>query len=225
MAGFVKICGLSTPDALDAALDGGATHVGFIFFARSPRNVSATEAAKLAARAAGRAATVAVTVDAGDDALDALVATLRPGMLQLHGREAPDRVTALRRRFRLPVMKAVPVAETGDLAAVGRYRGVADLILIDAKPPPGAALPGGNGLAFDWSILQTMPRDVPFLLSGGINRGNLGEALAARPAGVDVSSGVESAPGVKDPEEIRRFLEMFRRLAGNAGSGKGVQAS
>lgn len=216
-----KICGLSTTGAVDAALAGGATHLGFIFFAKSPRNVAPGQAGELAKRAAGRALTVAVTVDADDATLGDIVAEMRPGMLQLHGRETPARVAELRRRFGLPVMKAVPVAAPADLAAIAPYRGVADHILIDAKPPPGAMLPGGNGIAFDWSILRSLERGFPFLLSGGINAGNLGAALAVKPGGIDVSSGVESAPGIKDPEAIRKFLAEFRRLAGGGRSPAG----
>jgi len=212
MALDIKICGLKTPQAVDAALAGGATHVGFIFFPKSPRNLAPAEAGRLRAAASGHALAVAVSVDAGDDALDAIVAGMAPDMLQLHGSETPERVAAVRARFRLPVMKAISVREAADLAALAAYRGVADRLLLDAKPPKGAELPGGNGIAFDWRLLQALEPGTDYLLSGGINAGNVAEALAvAAPPGLDISSGVESAPGVKDVGLIAEFFRAARR--------------
>jgi phosphoribosylanthranilate isomerase len=203
----IKICGLSTPDTLAAALAGGATHVGFIFFAPSPRNVAPGEAAILREAAHGRAQAVAVSVDADDAFLDAIVATMRPDWLQLHGKETPQRVEEVRARHGLPVMKALAVREADDLARAHAYRGVADRLLFDAKPPPGASLPGGNGIAFDWSLLDGLDPGLDYMLSGGLDATNVGDALRiANPPGIDVSSGVESAPGVKEPGLIAEFF-------------------
>lgn len=206
----IKICGLKTGDALDAALSGGATHVGFIFFAKSPRNITPGDAGKLRPAARGRAQAVAVTVDADDATLDAIVAGMAPDMLQLHGKETPARVAEVRRRYGLPVMKAFSLSEAADLDRIMPYRGIADRFLFDAKPPAGAQLPGGNGVTFDWTILSGLGGDVDYLLSGGLTTENVGEALRlANPPGLDLSSGVESAPGVKDPAMITAF---FRRI-------------
>jgi phosphoribosylanthranilate isomerase len=205
----IKICGLSTPETLDAALDGGASHVGFIFFAKSPRNVTPEAAGRLRQTAWGRAQAVAVTVGAEDAFLDAIVSTMAPDMLQLHGKESPERVAAVKARYGLPVMKAFPVSAAEDLAGIAAYRGIADRFLFDAKPPKGAELPGGNGVAFDWGVLTGVADD--YMLSGGLNAGNVGEALRiANPPGVDVSSGVERAPGVKDVALIRDFFRAVR---------------
>ena len=149
----IKICGLKTGEAIDAALDGGASHVGFIFFPKSPRNVDPAEAGRLREAARGKAKAVAVTVDAGDAALDAIVEAMSPDVLQLHGHESPARVAEIRKRYGLPVMKALAIREAADLQAVKPYLGVADRFLLDAKPPAGSELPGGNGVSFDWSLL------------------------------------------------------------------------
>jgi phosphoribosylanthranilate isomerase len=203
----IKICGLSTPDTLAAALAGGASHVGFIFFAPSPRNVAPGEAAILREAARGRAQAVAVSVDADDAFLEAIVATMRPDWLQLHGKETPQRVAEVKTRHGLPVMKALAVREAADLARAHAYRGVADRLLFDAKPPPGASLPGGNGIAFDWSLLDGLDPGLDYMLSGGLDATNVGDALRiANPPGIDVSSGVESAPGVKEPGLIAEFF-------------------
>lgn len=208
----IKICGLTTPEAVAAALAGGATHIGFIFFAKSPRNITAAAARVLAEAARGRAKIVAVTVDASDDELDAITGTLAPDMLQLHGHETPERVRAVRTRSGLPVVKAFPIREAQDLEAISAYRGVADRLLFDAKPPKDAALPGGNGLSFDWRVLGALDGDVDYMLSGGLTKDNIAEALAVTGAGgIDVSSGVESAPGVKDVAMIAAFFEAVRR--------------
>lgn len=205
----IKICGLKTEEAVDAALDGGANHVGFIFFPKSPRNVDPQTARDLAIRARRRLAIpVAVTVDADDATLAEIVATVEPGMLQLHGKENPTRVADVRAKFGLPVMKALAIHEAADLKALEPYYGIADRFLLDAKPPAGSQLPGGNGVSFDWSLLAALDGGVKYMLSGGLDPDNVGEALAVSRAGaLDVSSGVENAPGVKDITKIAAFLE------------------
>ncbi len=204
----VKICGLKTADALAAALAGGASHVGFIFFAKSPRNIDPAEAGRLREMARARSVkAVAVTVDSGDAYLDAIVAAMSPDMLQLHGRESPEWVAEVKARYGLPVMKALSVREAADLDAAKAYRGVADRPLFDAKPPVGSELPGGNGVAFDWRLLAGLEAGSDYMLSGGLNAGNIGDALRlANPPGIDISSGVESAPGVKDVALIEAFF-------------------
>ena len=206
----IKICGLSEAESVDAALEAGADLVGFVFFARSPRNISPERAAALAERARGRATIVALTVDAEPAFLADLVTTMRPDLLQLHGRETPECVEAIRRDTGLPVMKAIGIASAADLDRVHDYP-LAETLLLDAKPPEGATRPGGNGAAFDWSLLKNF-RDVrPWLLSGGLDAANVAAALAATGApGVDVSSGVESAPGRKDSGMIRDFIAVVR---------------
>jgi phosphoribosylanthranilate isomerase len=207
----IKICGLKTEEALAAALARGANHVGFIFFAKSPRNVAPAEAGRLRALARGKAKAVAVTVDADDAFLDAIVAAMAPDMVQLHGKESPERVAAVKARYGLPVMKAFSLRSAGDLAAVAPYRGVADRFLFDAKPPAGSELPGGNGVSFDWRILSGLDAGLDYMLSGGLNAANIGDALeVADPPGIDVSSGVESRPGEKSPALIDEF---FRAVA------------
>ncbi|WP_157014299.1 phosphoribosylanthranilate isomerase [Mesorhizobium xinjiangense] len=206
----IKICGLKSPDAVAAALDGGASHVGFIFFQKSPRNVTPGEAGRLREAARGRGRAVAVTVNADDAFLDAVVDAMAPDILQLHGKESPERVGEVKARYGLPVMKAFAVSEPGDLAAIEPYLGAADRFLFDAKPPKGSQLPGGNGVAFDWRMLAGLDPDVDYMLSGGLNAANIGDALRlAAPNGIDVSSGVESAPGVKDAALIE---ELFRAV-------------
>jgi phosphoribosylanthranilate isomerase len=208
----LKICGLRTEEALAAALAGGASHVGFIFFPKSPRNIEPAEAGRLRRLADGKAKAVAVTVDADDAALDGIVNAVAPDVLQLHGSESPARVTELKARYGLPVMKALSIRERSDLDQVADYAGIADRLLFDAKPPKGAELPGGNGMAFDWRLLSGVDPAIPYMLSGGLNASNIAEALAiARPSGIDISSGVESAPGVKDVRLIEAF---FRAVAG-----------
>lgn len=204
----IKICGLSTLETLDAVIAGGASHAGFIFFEKSPRHVTPQIAAPLAARAreAG-VAQVAVTVNADDAYLDEIVATMNPSMLQLHGGEVPERVTDVQARYGLPVIKALAISDAADLPKLDAYRGVADSFLLDAKPPKGSDLPGGNGVSFDWSLLAALDGQIDYMLSGGLNASNVAEALAiANPPGIDVSSGVESAPGVKDTALIESFF-------------------
>lgn len=204
----VKICGLSTPATLEAALAAGAAMVGFVFFARSPRNVAVAEAARLAALARGRAAIVALMVDADDATVDAVGAGLAPDWFQLHGHEPPARVGAVRARTGCRVMKAVGVSSRADVeAAAARYGGIADRLLFDAKPPLGAVLPGGNGVAFDWTVLAGLDLPIPFMLSGGLTPETVADAIRITSApGVDVSSGVESAPGVKEEALIAAFV-------------------
>lgn len=207
MALTVKICGLNTTEALDAALDAGADMVGFVFFPPSPRHLGLEAARVLGQRVQGRAGKVALTVDANDQTLFDIVEALQPDMLQLHGKETPDRVVAVRTRFGLPVMKALPIAERADLSPVRLYAQVADRLLFDARPPRKATRPGGLGLRFDWMLLKGIKPGVPFMLSGGLDAGNVTEALKITHApGVDVSSGVESKPGKKDPAKIREFV-------------------
>jgi phosphoribosylanthranilate isomerase len=207
----VKICGLTSPEALDAALESGADLVGFVFFPPSPRNLGLEAARVLGEQVRGRAGKVALTVDATDDALLAIVAALKPDMLQLHGKETPERVVAVRTRYGLPVMKALPIAERSDLSPIRLYAQVADRLLFDARPPKEATRPGGLGTPFDWTLLAGINPGVPFMLSGGLDAGNVAEALRiTRAPGVDVSSGVERAPGVKDPNKIREFIRVAR---------------
>lgn len=211
MPSTVKICGLSTADTLEAALEAGADMVGLVFFAKSPRFVGLERARELAAQARGRAMIVALAVNASDAALAAIVEAARPDLLQLHGAETPERVGEIRRLFGLPVMKAIGVAEAADFDKARGYEDAADWLLIDAKPPKGAVLPGGNGVPFDWRLARDFAPRRPWLLSGGLEPANVGEAIGLSGAqGVDVSSGVESAPGVKDIEKIKAFVAAAR---------------
>jgi phosphoribosylanthranilate isomerase len=214
MSLLVKICGLSTAEALDVALDAGADMVGFVFFPASPRHIGFDAARSLGAAVRGRALKVALTVDADDALLDAVVEALRPDLLQLHGREPRGRVLALKQRFGLPVMKAIAVETKGDLGAVAGYADASDRLLFDARAPREATRPGGLGKSFDWRLLQNLHSGVPFMLSGGLDAGNVGEALRiTRAPAVDVSSGVERAPGEKDPEKILAFVRAARQAA------------
>ena len=214
MALIVKICGLSTPEALDVALDAGADMVGFVFFPASPRNVAPAPSRLLGARVRGRARKVALTVDADDELFDAIVENLQPDLLQLHGKETPSRIAVLRKRFGLPLMKAIAVETKSDLAAIKTYEPVADRLLFDARAPREATRPGGLGKSFDWRLLENLDLKLPFMLSGGLDAGNVAEALRITGApGVDVSSGVESAPGVKDPDKIRAFIRAAQKAA------------
>jgi phosphoribosylanthranilate isomerase len=214
MSLIVKICGLSTPEALDVALDAGADMVGFVFFPPSPRNVSFKAASALEARVRGLAQKVALTVDADDTMLSYVVDALGPDMLQLHGDESAMRVAAIKARFKLPVMKAIAVEHKADLAAIARYAAVADHLLFDARAPREATRPGGLGKPFDWHLLENLKPGLPFMVSGGLNAENVGEALRiTRAPGVDVSSGVERAPGQKDLDKIRGFIRAARDAA------------
>ena len=202
----VKICGLRDMAMMQAAVDAGASYVGLVFFPKSPRTVSILQAANVAGAVPVGIAKVALVVDADDALLDAITAQVPLDILQLHGRETPARVSAIRARYGLPVMKAVGVADADDLTVVDDYSQVADQILVDAKPPKDAALPGGNGLAFDWRLIAGRRWPVPWMLAGGLTPDNVAEAIALTGASqVDVSSGVESAPGVKDAALIDAF--------------------
>ncbi len=209
-----KICGLNDIAGVAAAVKGGARYVGFVFYGPSPRHVSPAEAEALMAAVPAHVAKVGLFVDADDAAIVAALAAPLD-WLQLHGAETPERVAEVKRRFGLPVMKAIPIAATADIATVDRYLGAADRLLFDAKPPRHrkGALPGGNGLAFDWRLLGARNWGVPWMLSGGLNAENLVEAVTTtRAVAVDVSSGVETRPGVKDPEKISAFLRKAASL-------------
>lgn len=207
----VKICGVATSAILDAAVSAGADYVGLVLFSKSPRNLSLEQAAGLAEAARDRVRTVAVVVDPDDDLIDAVAERMRPDALQLHGAETPDRVAALKARTGLPAIKAIPVSEAADVALADAY-GSADHILFDTKASPGAVLPGGNGVAFEWSVLKRAR--TPFALSGGLHPGNVADAVRQTGAAmVDVSSGVETAPGVKDAALIAQFIAAVRGAA------------
>jgi phosphoribosylanthranilate isomerase len=215
MSLLIKICGLKTPEALDVALAAGADLVGFVFFPASPRHVSFEIARTLGERVRGRAQKVALSVDAGDEELAASIEALEPDLLQLHGKETPDRVASVRKRFGVPVMKALPIAERADLSLIRLYDNVADQLIFDARATGEATRPGGLGKSFDWRLLDTLAVHVPFMLSGGLHAGNVAEALRITAApGVDVSSGVERTLGEKDPDKIRLFVAAARDAAG-----------
>lgn len=204
----IKICGLSTADAVDRAVERGATHIGFIFFEKSPRNIAPEIASELADRVRGRVKIVAVTVDANDEDLDDIVSLLRPDILQLHGHETVERILHIKALYGLPVMKVFSVREAADLDRVDPFIGVADRFLFDAKAPKGSELPGGNGVSFDWNLMASLDEGVNYMLSGGLNKDNVADAIAStRATGIDVSSGVESAPGVKDLGMIDAFFD------------------
>jgi phosphoribosylanthranilate isomerase len=209
----IKICGLSTPETLEAAIGFGADLVGFVFFAPSPRNLTLDQAQALAQQVAGRAQKVALSVDAKDDDLRAIIAHMQPDLLQLHGQESPERLSDIRQKFGLPVMKAIGISTRADLARLSDYATVSDHLLFDAKMPKDSVLPGGNGRTFDWSILQDLQLEKPWMLSGGLDATNVAEALRQTGApAVDVSSGVESAPGIKDINKLREFIAALRPL-------------
>ena len=208
----IKICGLTTVETLDAALDGGADFVGAVVFAKSPRHIAPQDAGALFERARGRAGIVAVTVDADDALLEAIARTLRPDFIQLHGAETPARAEAVRALTGAGVIKALPIREAGDFVAADEWDYHADHLMFDARPPEGSALPGGVGHSFDWTLLADRAFRHPWFLVGGLNPDNVGKALRITGAPmVDVSSGVESAPGVKDPGRIAAFIRAVRR--------------
>jgi phosphoribosylanthranilate isomerase len=211
MSLIVKICGLSTPETLDVALAAGADMVGFVFFPPSPRHIGLDLARELGKQAKGRAVKVALSVDADDALLANSIDALQPQILQLHGQESVARIRDIKQKFGLPVMKAIAVESKTDLATLPGYAAVCDRILFDAKPPKDATRPGGLGEPFDWHLLAGLDLALPFMVSGGLNADNVAEALRiTRAGGVDISSGVESAPGVKDPEMIRAFIRAAR---------------
>jgi phosphoribosylanthranilate isomerase len=211
MSLIVKICGLSTRETLDAALEAGADMVGFVFFSPSPRHLSLEKARELGKQAKGRAIKVALSVDADDAMLANIVDALQPDILQLHGKETVARVRDIKQKFALRVMKAIAVETAADLAGLPGYAAVADRILFDARAPKQATRPGGLGATFDWHVLENLDLKIPFMVSGGLHAGNVAEAVrVTRAGGVDVSSGVESAPGIKDPDMIRAFVRAAR---------------
>lgn len=210
----IKICGLSTPETLDAAIGGGASHVGFVHFAKSPRHVTTDRLAQLTARVPAHIRKVAVTVNADDALIESLEQAGAPDVLQLHGSETPARLVAIRARFPgLALWKAMPVKTREDIAAADAYRDLADLILFDAKTPDGATLPGGMGLRFDWKLMADYRAHGPWGLSGGLEPSNVAEAIRITHAPlVDVSSGVESAPGIKAVDKIAAFCKAVEAL-------------
>jgi len=213
MSLIVKICGLSTRETLDVALQAGADMVGFVFFPASPRHLGLETARDLGSQAKGRAIKVALTVDADDATLANIVEALQPDILQLHGRETVARLRDIKQTFGLQVMKAIAIETPADLASLPGYAAVADRVLFDARAPRGATRPGGLGAVFDWHVLENLDLKLPFMVSGGLNAENIAEAVrVTRAGGVDVSSGVERAPGVKDPEMIRAFIRAARAV-------------
>ncbi len=203
----VKICGLTDPNHVAATVAAGADYLGFNFFPKSPRYVSFEKAAELVAKVPDDVMNVALVVNADDDALQSLLTTAPMDILQLHGSETPERVAEVRTRFGLPVMKAIGIGSAEDLPQIDRYSAVADIILVDAKPPKGADRPGGNAVSFDWSLIAGRDWTVPWLLAGGLTKDTVADAIAQSGATqVDVSSGVESAPGVKDAELVKAFI-------------------
>jgi phosphoribosylanthranilate isomerase len=211
----VKICGVRTPGIVMAAAEEGADYVGFVFYEKSPRHLTLDQAKVLAAAARGKVGTVAVMVDPDDALIDDVIAAARPDLLQLHGKEPPARVAAIKLRAGLPVMKAVPVAVADDVAKAGEYTSIAAYVLFDSKASPGMALPGGNGVAFDWRALKGVT--MPFALSGGLTSDNVGAAIKLTGASfVDVSSGVERVPGEKDEGLVRRFIRAAKAAAPQA---------
>lgn len=211
----IKICGLKTEDAVLRAVERGASHIGFIFFEKSPRNIEPDIAGKLADLVRGRAKLVAVTVNADDDELDEIIALLKPDMIQLHGSETPERLLQVKALFGLPVMKAFAIRDADDFDRIDPYIGIADRFLFDAKAPAGSELPGGNGVSFDWTLLRSLDASIDYMLSGGLNKDNIAEALAETGAsGIDISSGVESAPGIKDLSLIDAFFDAVRDAKG-----------
>jgi phosphoribosylanthranilate isomerase len=207
-----KICGLSTTQAVAAAVDGGAAYIGFTFFARSPRNITPELAARLAEPVRGRCRIVGLAVDPDDAELDRIAAVLRPDLIQLHGRESPARAAAIAARTGAGLIKALPISDSADFDAAGGYDGLVEHLMFDAKPPKDADRPGGLGGAFDWSLLAGRRFQRPHFLAGGLDPWNVSEAIAASGAPlVDVSSGVERGAGLKDPGLIATFLDAVRR--------------
>lgn len=214
----IKICGLSTAETLDASIQAGADLVGFVFFERSPRAVALDQAAALARRVPDQIEKVGLFVNPDDDFLARALTSVPLDIVQLHGNEDPARAANIRERFGKQVMKAVGISTRGDLSGLAAYHGAADRLLLDGKPPKGADRPGGNATAFDWTILKDWSAPLPWILAGGLHPGNVAEALSISGAsGVDVSSGVESAPGQKDQSLINAFITAARgaRIGGN----------
>lgn len=214
MPATAKICGLTTPEAVRAAVEGGASHLGFVFFGKSPRNLAPELAARLAApyRQAASVKIVALTVDPTDAEIQAIEAVLNPDLIQLHGQETPQRAATIRAQSGLPTIKAIGVRDSADVAAALKFEAAADHLMFDAKPPEGADRPGGHGARFDWALLDGLSLSRPWFLAGGLDPWNVAEAVRlSRAPVVDVSSGVERGPGVKDPHLISAFLDAVRR--------------
>lgn len=208
---LIKICGLKTPEAIDAAVNAGAHFLGFVFFAKSPRNVTPEEAAALIGRVPSHVKTVGLFVDPSDEEISRVLERARLDILQLHGSETPQRIAEIKSRFSLPVIKAVKISAPEDLIMLGPAQAVADWILFDAKAHEKSDLPGGNGIVFDWQLLKGLKVTKPWMLSGGLHADNIKVALdALTPDAVDVSSGVEDLPGMKNPVKIREFIEIVK---------------
>jgi phosphoribosylanthranilate isomerase len=208
----VKFCGLRTPETLQAALDAGADWVGFVFFPKSPRSVTPDQARDLDALVGTHAKKVALLVDADDALIASVIEALHPDFLQLHGHETPERVFEIKQRFGVPLIKALGIGSAEDLTRAASYAPLVDWLLFDAKPPKDSALPGGNGVSFDWTLLKQVAKQPPFMVSGGLDATNVANALAISGAqGVDVSSGIESAPGIKDPQRMASFMAALRQ--------------
>lgn len=211
MGMLVKICGINSVEAADAAIRAGADLVGLVFYRKSPRNLAPDQARALAERLRGRARLVVLVADASDEEIGIAVKAVEPDFVQFHGGESPDRIADARARFATGAIKAVSIADETDFASVAAYETVADMLLFDARPASGAERPGGHGAAFDWQLLRGRSFTCPWLLAGGLNADNVARAIRASGApGVDVSSGVETAPGVKSPELIAKFLTEAR---------------
>ncbi len=207
----IKICGITSEEAMEAAVEAGADYVGLVFFPPSPRCVTPERAAELVEFLPADLVKVGLFVDPDDSTLDRVLSQVRLDLVQVHGRETPERLEQVRLEYGLPVMKVIPVSEAADLAAANPFLAVADRLLFDAKPPKGATLPGGNAVSFDWTLLQGRKWGLPWMLAGGLTPDNVAEAVRITGArAVDVSSGVESAPGIKDPARIRAFIKAAR---------------
>ena len=208
-----KICGLSTPEAVQAALEGKAGWLGFVFFDKSPRNIAPDAAWRLAQAARHKAKVVALLVDPDDAEVDRIAQVLQPDLIQLHGKETPSRVNAIGKRAGVGIIKALPVSDSTDVAAALAYESVVEHLMFDAKPPKDADVPGGRGHAFDWTLLAGRRFERPWFLAGGLDSWNVAEAVSLSGARlVDVSSGVERGPGLKDPALIRAFLDAVKRV-------------
>lgn len=208
----IKICGLKTPTAITTAIENGARYIGFIFFSKSPRNLTIDESSRLRPLIKLPVKLVAVTVDADDSFLDAIVANVQPDIIQCHGKETPARLLELKKRYGLPLIKAFSIRNQSDFDQVSDYSGIVDMVLFDAKAPAGSQLPGGNGISFDWSLMKSLDADCKTVLSGGLNAGNVEQAIAmTHPSVLDVSSGVESTPGVKDDKLIKEFFDAVKK--------------
>lgn len=209
---LVKICGLTTADTMNAAIEARADFLGFVFYGRSPRNLTAEKAASLVNQVPDHIKAVGLFVDASDDEIDAVISKAKLDVLQLHGVETPQRIMALKSRYNLPIIKAVKISAPEDLIMLGPAQAVADWILFDAKAHEKSSLPGGNGVVFDWQLLKNLKTTKPWMLSGGLHADNIKTALETlRPDVVDVSSGVEDLPGIKNPDKIREFIELVKK--------------